>query len=171
MRKKISEKRLENIALYYLQHYESCSSKLREMLKRRIKKAEIQGCEVSVDANKWIENIISKMQDLGYINDKRYSENTLRRLRNSGKSTRYIYSKLKNDGLKLDLIQSLFDELKETSDDLDLISAKRLVDKKKLGFHRSSENQKLFYQKDLAILGRAGFSYEIACKALKNTSD
>ena len=63
MAKKITEKRLENIALFYLQRYESCSSKLRDTLKRRVRRAKMQGIEVPDDANQWIENVVNKMRN------------------------------------------------------------------------------------------------------------
>lgn len=166
MSKKITEKRLENIALFYLQRYESCSSKLRDTLKRRIRRAKMQGTEVPDEANQWIENVVKKMIDLGYINDKRYTENTLRHLQNDGKSTRLIAGRLKSIGIQTDLIQDVIAEQEKTIDELDIESARRLVDKKKLGFHRPKGYQSILRQKDLAVLGRAGFSYEIACKAL-----
>jgi SOS response regulatory protein OraA/RecX len=110
MIKKITEKRLENITLYYLQRYESCSSKLRIFLKRRILKLKIQQIEIPSQIDCWIENVIEKMINLGYINDRRYIENTVRRLQSSGKSIRYISNKLKQDGIEDDLIQSFFEK-------------------------------------------------------------
>ena len=171
MTKKITEKRLENIALFYLQRYESCTSKLRETLKRRLRRAKMQGIEIPFEASQWVENIVHKMQDLGYIDDKRYMENIIRQLQNNGKSVRFICGKLKQDGIETSLIQSFFEQQQMSSDELDVHSAKRLVDKKKLGYHRPKELREQFYQKDLAILSRAGFSYEIACKVLKEQLD
>ena len=110
MIKKITPKRLENITLYYLQRYESSTSKLRSMLQRRVLRAKLQLGEVPAEANDWIENIIHRMQELGYVNDKRYAENTFRRLQSAGKSTRYIAGKLKQDGIDPDTINGLIEE-------------------------------------------------------------
>ena len=171
MAKKITEKRLENIALFYLQRYESCSSKLRDTLKRRVRRAKMQGIEVPDEANLWIENVVNKMIDLGYINDKRYTENTLRHLQNDGKSMRFIAGKLKNAGIGTQIIQNVLEEQEKTIDELDIEAARRLVNKKKLGFHRPEGYRALLRQKDLAILGRVGFTYEIANKALDEPDD
>ena len=167
MVKKITQKRLENIALYYLQRYESSTSKLRDMLKRRVLRAKMQLGELPNEAPKWIEDIVQRMQELGYVNDKRYAQNTFRRLQNSGKSTRFIAGKLKQSGISADTINELVEEQENTTDEMDLNAAQRLVRKKKLGYLRPMEEQELMHKKDLAVLGRAGFSYEIASQALR----
>ena len=167
MVKKITQKHLENVALYYLQRYESSTFKLRNVLKRRVLRAKMQLGEVPNEADKWIENIINRMQELGYIDDKRYAQNTFRRLQNAGKSTHFIAGKLKQSGIVANTINELLEEQESPPDEMDLNAARHLVKKKKLGYLRPSDEQELMHQKDLAVLGRAGFSYEIACQALK----
>lgn len=166
MVKKITQKRLENITLYYLQRYESSTAKLRAVLKRRVLRAKMQLGEVPEEANDWIENIIKRMQELGYVNDKRYAENTFRRLQSAGKSTRFIAGKLKQAGILSDSIDELMEGQEQSADEMDLNAARSLVKKKKLGHFRPTEKQSEMRSKDLAVLGRAGFSYEIACQAL-----
>ena len=166
MVKKITQKRLENITLYYLQRYESSTSKLRNVLKRRVLRAKMQQAEVPDEVNEWIENIIKRMQELGYVDDKRYAQNTFRRLQNAGKSTRFIAGKLKQAGILPDNIDGLMEEQEKSPDEMDLDAACRLVKKKKLGHFRPTHQRQEMRQKDLAVLGRAGFSYEIACQAL-----
>ena len=56
MVKKITHQRLYNITLYYLSRYDSCSTKVREMLKRRILKDAQAGADVPTEVNEWIEN-------------------------------------------------------------------------------------------------------------------
>ena len=107
------------------------------------------------------------MINLGYINDRRYIENTVRRLQNSGKSIRYISNKLKQDGIEDNLIQSFFEETIQNSEENDLVSAKHLVKKRKLGHFRAPKKRIQMHQKDMAILARSGFSYETAKKALQ----
>ncbi len=167
MVKQITQKRLENIALYYLQRYESSCFKLENVLKRRILRTKMQGAEIPADANKWVVEVVQKMQNLGYIDDKRYAENTLRRLQNAGKSVRFIMGKLKQDGILPDTINTLMDAQEKSGDEMDIDAARRFVDKKKLGWHRPPDKRQEMYQKDLAALGRAGFSYETAARVLK----
>lgn len=118
---------------------------------RRVHKATLAGDEVSPDAYQWIDEIVRDMQRLGYVNDLRFCENKVRQYLNAGKSNRYIIGKLCEAGIDSDVIQSFLPE-----DELE--QAQIFVRKKKLGTD---------YQKDLAKLARAGFSYEVAQKVLK----
>jgi len=150
--KKITHQRLKNIALYYLDRFDTSSEKLKSVLKRRVQKAVMAGDEVSPDSSNWIDEIVQDMQRLGYVNDKRFCENKIRQYLNAGKSNRYITGKLSEAGIDSEMIQSFLpaDELEQ---------AKIFVHKKHLGSD---------YQKDLAKLARAGFSYEVTQKVLKN---
>lgn len=171
MAKKITEKRLYNIALYYLSRYEATTGKVRDVLKRRLMTAERRGEEIPNEAPAWIEKIIAQMVDLGYIDNNRYAENTFRRLTEAGKSVRSIAYKLKQAGLEEDVLSDLIEEQETTPGELDLTSALKLVKKRKLGLYRPESQRAAYAQKDLAVLGRAGFSYEIAQKALKGEED
>ena len=153
--KKITPQRLKNIALYYLDRFDASSEKLRSVLKRRVQKAAMVGDEVPSDAHKWIDEIVHDMQHLGYVNDERFCENKVRQYLNAGKSNRYIMGKLSEAGIDSKMIQSFLP-------DNELIQARVFVHKKRLGQD---------YQKDLARIARAGFSYDIAQKALKEDSN
>ena len=148
--KKITPQRLKNMAIYYLQRYDAGSHKLRTVLIRKIKKAQME-IPVPNEAFIWVEQVIEQMQNLGYVNDTRYAENMVRRLSQSGKSKTFIKNKLKMEGISEAMFETLF------SDTDDLTQARLYVRKKKLGRD---------FQKDLAKLARAGFSYDIARQAL-----
>ncbi|MBO7483640.1 MAG: RecX family transcriptional regulator [Alphaproteobacteria bacterium] len=149
--KKITCQRLKNIAFFYLERYDASSQKLRAVLKRRLIKAEREQ-EVPPEAIEWIEEIVSEMQRLGYVDDQRFTENTVRRLSEIGKSRSFIRTKLQQSGIKEEMI---LDALSETDE---LEQARLTVRKKHLGAD---------FKKDLARLARAGFSYEIAKEALE----
>lgn len=167
MVKNITQQRLYNITLYYLSRYDSCGSKVRDMLKRRILKDAQAGAEVPHEVNEWIEDIIKRVQELGYIDDQRYVQNQIRSMSNAGKSARFMAMKLIQNGINSDLI----DEVLNTSESDDLSRARLLVKRKKLGYLRSENTQADFYKKDLATLGRAGFSYETSRRALTGEDD
>ena len=149
--KKITPARLKNIALYYLERYDASSYKLRCVLQRRLAKARLEQ-PVPAEAPEWIEKIITEMVGLGYINDKRFTENFVRRLSEAGKSRSFIRTKLKLAGIEEEEIQEAL------SDTDELASARLMVQKKHLGHD---------FKKDLARLAHAGFSYEIAREALE----
>lgn len=167
MTKKITNQRLYNVALYYLSRFDASAGKVREVLNRKIMRANAQGLEIPPDTSEWIENIIARMIELGYIDDTRYGSTQVRLLSNQGKSTRFIAGKLMQAGLDPDLIDTLLQE----SETNELDRAKRFVERKKLGYLRDESVRTDFYKKDLAALGRAGFSYETATRALKGLEE
>ena len=122
--KTITPQRLKNIALYYLARYDAGSAKLREVLIRRINKAQTQ-IPVSPKAFEWVEQVIEQMQNLGYLDDVRYAQNVVRRLSQSGKSTTFIKNKLKAQGISENQFESLL------SDTDELAQAKLYVRKKR----------------------------------------
>ena len=154
--KPLTEKRLENIALFYLERFDASSEKLRQVLNRRLYRQKICGTVVNPESQNWIENIIQKMKHLGFVNDDRYAENVVRRLGEQGKSARQIQQKLCSEG-----IDAFVDEQLLSEQD-DLSRAKIFVRKKHLGQN---------YEKDLEKLARAGFNYETAKQALKEKDE
>ena len=148
--KKITPERLKNIALFYLERYDASSEKLRFVLKRRVKKASLEQ-PIPPQSSQWIEQVVSDMKRLGYVDDKRFAENLIRRYSEVGKSPSFIRSKLKLAGID----ETIVSDMLEGTDELSL--ARLMVQKKHLGND---------FQRDLARLARAGFSYEIARTAL-----
>ncbi|MBR1945028.1 MAG: regulatory protein RecX [Alphaproteobacteria bacterium] len=168
--KPITQKRLMNIALYYLERYESSSENLRQVLRRRILRAEKKGVVMPVKAQEWIDSVIAEMQRLGYVDDKRFAFSITEKYRKAGKSQRYICQKLTQSGVSPEIQKEALGEKDGFSADAELEAALLLVKKKKLGFLRSEEDRSLFRKKDLAVLARAGFSYQTAVKALGEAS-
>lgn len=168
--KPITQKRLMNIALNYLGRYESSSEKLRQLLRRKILRTEIRGGLIPVEAQEWIDSVIAEMQRLGYVDDKRFASSTAEKYRKAGKSQRYICQKLTQSGISPEIQKEVLAEKETTCADAELEAALLLVKKKKMGFLRREEERSLFRKKDLAVLARAGFSYQTAVKALGKTS-
>ncbi len=152
--------RLLNIALYYLQRFETSTDNLRKVLIRRIDKYAFFDKEYDKsDALTWVEEILVEFNDKNYINDDRYSNIKVNSLINQGKSKKYIESKLMQKGINSSLIQQTLSNIEY--DELEV--ATKFATKKKIGkFRIDEEKRKLFLQKDFATLIRAGFSYDIA---------
>ena len=149
--KKITYTYLKNVALYYLERYEASSYKLRTVLNRRITKARSDQ-PIPKEAPRWIEDVVLEMIRLGYVNDKRFTENKVRCLSDAGKSCSFIRIKLKQAGIDDEEIANALSNTDE------LANARLMVQKKHLGHN---------FKSDLARLARAGFSYEIAREALE----
>ena len=166
MTKPITEQRLYNITLFYLERFDASSLKIKQMLERRIYKEKQKGAFIPNDTDKIIQSVIQRMQSLGYINDERYTQNQVRNLAQAGKSKKQILNKLKQSGISDKLILETLTAFEEDNESSDLTRAEKWLKKHKKGQFRT-KNTSEFYKKDLAALARAGFSYETAVTALK----
>ena len=161
--KRLTEKRILNITLFYLSRYESSIAKVRAMLHRRLLRMKARGLEVPPAAEEWIEQAIQTAVAHSYLNDDRYAENQVRRLVAEGRSEHYITAKLAMASIDSDTTHRLLEATGSTEAD----RANRFVRRKRLGPYRPESERTARYAKDLAALARAGFSYEVADQALR----
>lgn len=162
--RKITKKRLKNIALYYLKRFESSAENLRSVLKRRVDKYAYRTPEFDKkEAYEWIDELIEEFERLNYVDDERYANFKVKAYLNSGKSARYIQGKLKQKGIDEEMIAGLLDEQDYNPFDMAL----KLAKKKKIGpFRKNEELQAENKQKDMMKLVQAGFNYETVMEVL-----
>ena len=156
----MDEKKLLKYAIDYLSKYDSSKSNLVNVLKRKILRLRITNFEKRklIDL---IENIIIKLEKNKFIDDDRYSSTKIVSLSNYGRSKNFIFNYLIKKGVGKSQIQSNLNLIKQENDNWELESAKIFVKKKKLLEKNES------YEKKLAKMARAGFSYDI-CKKILN---
>jgi len=155
----VDEKKLLKYAVDYLSKYDSSKNNLVSVLKRKILRLKI----TSFEKRKLIviiENIIIKLEKNKFIDDDRYSSTKILSLSNSGRSKNYIYNYLIKKGVNKSQIQNNLNLMKLDNDNWELESAKIFAKKRKL-----LENNET-YEKKLAKMARAGFSYDICKKIL-----
>jgi regulatory protein len=162
--RKITKQRLKNIALYYLKRFDSSVDNLRRVLKKKV--YDYAYYESSFDKKEtfdWIEELLEDFERMGYLDDRRYAEFKIKDYLLSGKSERYIQTKMQQKGISQELISSIL-----SNKDYDVEKmAIRHAEKKKIGPYRNDEEaRKNNRQKDLAALVRAGFDYDVACRVI-----
>ena len=155
----MDEKKLLKYAIDYLSKYDSSKNNLENVLKRKILRLKITNYEKGELINK-IENIIIKLEKNKFIDDERYSSTKILSLSNSGRSKNFISNYLIKKGVSKSQIQNNLNLMKQDNYDWELESAKIFVKKKKLLEKNES------YEKKLAKMARAGFSYDICKKIL-----
>ncbi len=64
-------------------------------------------------------------------------------------------------------IKASISKIKENESDPDFFSAIKICKKRRIGPCRKENNRRLFYKKDISILARSGFSYEISKRVLE----
>ena len=155
----MDDKKLLKYAIDYLSKYDSSKNNLENVLKRKILRLNIKNYEKGKLINK-IESIIIKLEKNKFIDDDRYSSTKILSLSNSGRSKNFIFNYLIKKGVNKTQIQNNLNLMQQDNEDWEFASAKIFVKKKKLLEKNES------YEKKLAKMARAGFSYDICKKVL-----
>ena len=155
----MDENKLLKYAVDYLSKYDSSKNNLVSVLKRKILRLNIKNFEKKklIDI---IENIILKLEKNKFIDDDRYSSTKILFLSSSGRSKNFIFNYLIKKGVSKLQIQNNLNLVQQNNDNWELESARIFVKKKKLLEKDES------YEKKLAKMARAGFSYDICKKIL-----
>ncbi len=155
----MDEKKLLKYAIDYLSKYDSSKRNLINVLKRKIFRLKITNFEKSKLVN-IIDSVIINLEKNKFIDDDRYSSIKILSLSKLGKSKNFISNYLIKKGIDKTQIQKNLNLMENNNNDWELDSAKIFVKKKRL----LEKNE--IYEKKLAKMARAGFSYDICKKIL-----
>lgn len=162
--RKITKQRLKNIALYYLQRFESSVDNLRRVLQKRVSDYAYQNKDYDrSEAQDWIEEILVEFQGYNYLNDNRFAELRIRDYLAAGKSEKYIRGKMAEKGVAESVVAAVLAEQEFDPYENALLLAK----KKHIGPFRSEALRAEFRQKDMAALARAGFDYDVVQRVME----
>jgi len=160
--KPLTEKRLEKLALLHIDRYATSIENLRNVLMRRVEKSARNQNIEKKEAEKWINEIITKLVNLRLLDDQAYAENRVRSLHRSGASKNKIMSILSNKGVSKVDTTSAISLLENEYYNRELMAANNYARRRRLGPYRLAENRKEKRDRDLASLARAGFKYNDA---------
>ncbi|GAB5541945.1 MAG: regulatory protein RecX [Sandaracinaceae bacterium] len=160
--KKVTLPYLERVALWYLERYGGTSERVRRALDKRVRASVEEHGTDREEGRAMIEEVITKLRRLGYLDDAKFVLSRVRTLRDRGKSARAIRWTLMRQGAD----GALVDEALEGEGTDDLSAAEAFARKRRIGPHRDPEKRAEMREKDLAKLARAGFSYDIARRVL-----
>lgn len=162
--KAATPQRLNNIALYYLERFSSSSENLRRVLMRRVDKSHYELGTDKEEGRAAIDDIITRFIDSGLLNDAEYARSVAFSQHRSGKSSKAIRMRLMSKGVSSDDIDAALEILvEEVGAHSDIEAAMSYARKRKLGPYRTKDREGR-RDRDLAALGRQGFSYDIARK-------
>jgi regulatory protein len=164
----LTESWLRQQAIAYLQRYPASIQRTREVLWRRVNRsAEDHGDNPL--ASELVENVLAEFVESGALNDLRFAEAWVETLRRRGTSRSMIRSKLFQKGVRSDDIDAA---LAEEGEGCEQSSAVSYAKRRRLGRYRSPfDDSRERFQKDLASMGRAGFSYGVASDVLRAGGD
>jgi len=175
--RKISAQYLENAALYYLQRYATSVENFRRVMVRKIRRSCTFHKMEPEAFFPLVEDLITRYVRAGLLNDKGFAEARVSSLRRKGLSKKAIQAKLQAKGLEtaaIDRALGAVDAARqaESDDSPEMTAALTFARKKRLGpFRKNADADIKQRQKELAAMGRAGFSYEVARAALDFRGD
>ena len=155
-----NKEKLLKYAIYYLSKYSSSKKNLEYILKKKIRRISDEK-KIRFQLYKEIKIIIDKLEQLKLINDAIYAESKINSLLNQVKSKNYIKQYLICKGVSQELADEQISLFYEKNQNLEKENALKFAKKRNL------TNDKKDYEKKLAKMARAGFSYEISKEILK----
>lgn len=172
--KRITETYLHNSGLYYIERYATSTSHFRTVMLRKVKRSCLHHKDQNYeDCAKMVDELITKFERSGLLNDDLYITSMVSSYRRKGLSKRMITQKLMMKGIQSEIIQnylSRHDEQKhEDLHRAELKAAAIHCRKKKLGAYSGINAAEP--EKQLARLARAGFSFDIAKNILDMTEN
>ena len=155
-----NKEKLLKYAIYYLSKYSSSKKNLEYILKKKIRRISDEK-KIRFELYKEIKIIIDKLEQLKLINDTIYAESKINSLFNQVKSKNYIRQYLIRKGVSSEVADAQISLFYEKNQNLEKENALKFAKKRNL------INDKKDYEKKLAKMARAGFSYEISKEILK----
>ena len=169
--RKATPERLEKAALFYLERYASSSENLRRVLMRRVDaSARAHGTDREEGAEA-VDAIIQRFLRAGLLDDTAFAEARAASLHRRGVSTRGIRMKLGQKGVSEEDIDKALTALTETLDPdaeggTEFQAALNYARRRRIGPFRREKREE-YRERDLAALGRQGFSYDTARQILE----
>ena len=161
------ETSLREAALNYLARYATTESGLRLVLRRRIERWAREATDIedaaglATAAMAHIPGIVTRMVELGLLNDTVFAETRAKGLALGGRSRRAIATRLMAKGISPDLARTALPE--DAADEL--VSALILARKRRIGpFRLAPEGDA---NKEMGVMARAGFPRDVAARALE----
>ena len=167
--KKDLETTIEEIRKFsysYLEKYNPSKQQLRTYLFKKLVKKN-QKISSKREIFDLIDSVIASLDEQKLLSDKYYSDVKSKAFLKRGYSLNKIRYSLIKKGIDEKYIKASISKIKENESEPDFFSAIKICKKRRIGPNREENNRSLFYKKDISILARSGFSYEISKKVLE----
>jgi regulatory protein len=153
----VTEAYLQRAALAYLERFASSAENLRRVLRRKVEtRCRLRG-EDAEPFLELVDPVVARSVSSGLVDDRAYAEARVASFRRRGTSARGIKAKLSAKGVGRETVEAAL-----AGDDGDeRRAAVALARRRRLGPYRAGDRA-AFRQKDLAVLARAGFPFDMA---------
>ena len=156
---------LRTFAYSYLEKYSPSKQQLRTYLLKKIltRQKSFLNKRNAVDM---VDEIIGSLETKSLISDKYYSESKSKTFLKRGYSLNKIRYSLIKKGIENKHINNVISKIQQNYPDSDFFSAVKLCKRRRIGPIREESNRRLFYKKDMSILARSGFNFDISKSVL-----
>ena len=156
---------LKDLAYSYLEKYSPSKQQLKiYLLKKYLTK--IKGTKSKREVSAIIDEIVKNLEQNKIVNDELYSDSKARMFLRRGYSLNKIHQSLVNKGIDSKYIKQSIDKIKDDKIEPDFVSALKLCKRRRIGPLRPEANRELYYKKDMGILARGGFSFDLSKRVL-----
>ena len=128
---------------------------------------KIKGTISKKEVTSIIDEIILNLEKNRILNDEMYSDSKARMFLKRGYSLNKIRQSLRNKGIDPKFIKQSIEKIKDNQIEPDFVSALKLCKRRRIGPLRPESNRELFYKKDMGILARGGFSFDLSKRVLE----
>ena len=161
---------IRNFAYSYLEKYSPSKQQLKTYLFKKLIKIN-QRKSSKKEIFNLIDTVITSLVDQKFLSDRYYSDVKSKAFLKRGYSLNKIRYNLIKKGIDEKYIKDSISKIKENESDPDFFSAIKLCKRRRIGAAREESNRSLFYKKDISILARSGFSFELSKKVLDIPKD
>ena len=166
----VTVEEMRNFAFNYIEKFAPSKQQLKTYLLKKYLKSKNPSVKKS-NISDLIDIVTEDLEKSKFINDKFYSESKAKSLIQRGSSINKIRNYLINKGVGEKYIKNTIEQIKDKNEDQDFFSAIKICKKKRIGPSRQEDNRPLFYKKDIGILARSGFDFEVSRRVMDLDKD
>ena len=156
---------LKDLAYSYLEKYSPSKQQLKVFLLKKYL-TKIKGTKSKKEVTAIIDEIILNLEKNRILNDEMYSDSKARMYLRRGYSLNKINQSLRSKGIDAQHVKQSIEKIKEDKIEPDFVSALKLCKRRRIGPLRPEANRELYYKKDMGILARGGFSFDLSKRVL-----
>ncbi len=161
----VTVEEMRNFAFNYIEKFAPSKQQLKTYLLKKYLKSKNPSIKKN-NISDLIDIVTEDLEKSKFINDKFYSESKAKSLIQRGSSINKIRNYLINKGIGEKYIKNTINLIQTNNEDQDFFSAIKICKKKRIGPNREEANRELFYKKDIGVLARAGFDFEVSRRVM-----
>ena len=161
---------MRQFSFSYIEKYAPSKQQLKTYLLKKYLRTTIPNINKK-NISDLIDVVIQDLEQTKFLNDKYYSKTKAKNLIQKGSSINKIRNYLLAKGIRHQYINETLSNIKENNEDQDFFSAIKICKKKRIGPARDENNRPLFFKKDMGILARSGFDFEVSQRVMELKKD